>query len=100
MVTTTKLEEAVRREMLKTGRALIIDCHSFPTKPLPFEDSALYRPEICVGTDVTHTPEWLSSDMRPAFQGQGLRRGAEHALLGGAGADAVGIAPNPRSTPS
>ena len=45
--------------MLKSGRALVIDCHSFPAKLLPFEDSALYRPEICVGTDVAHTPEQL-----------------------------------------
>ncbi len=33
------------------GRCLIIDCHSYPSKPLPCnQDQTLPRPEICIGT--------------------------------------------------
>jgi N-formylglutamate deformylase len=41
-------------------RCLIIDCHSFPSKPLPYEiDQDLNRPDICIGTDSFHTPKEL-----------------------------------------
>jgi len=42
------------------GRCLVIDCHSFPAVPLPYEmDQNPDRPAICLGTDEKHTPEWL-----------------------------------------
>lgn len=38
-------------------KCLIIDCHSFPSKPLTFEENqSTDRPDICVGTDDYHTP--------------------------------------------
>jgi N-formylglutamate deformylase len=44
----------------KFGRCLVIDCHSYPATPLPYE---LYadgrRPDMCFGTDPTHTPSEL-----------------------------------------
>jgi len=41
------------------GRCLILDCHSFPSKPLPCDlDQNSDRPNICLGTD-SHTPERL-----------------------------------------
>lgn len=44
------------------GYCLIIDCHSFPVEPLPFEDPALARPPICLGSDTFHTrPEVLEA---------------------------------------
>lgn len=66
-----KLEEAVEQELLKQGRALIVDCHSFPTRPLPFEDPALLRPEICVGIDGYHTPPWLGAACIRLFEEKG-----------------------------
>lgn len=65
------LEAAVDRELSKTGRALIIDCHSFPTRPLPFEESAQYRPEICIGTDDEHTPPRLGAECIRLFKEKG-----------------------------
>ena len=54
------LEEAVARELGRTGTALIVDCHSFPSSPLPYErDRTLRRSEICIGTDAFHTPAEL-----------------------------------------
>ena len=56
--------EALRKEVKKIleqfERSLIIDCHSFPSKPLPYElDQSINRPDICIGTDPFHTPKEL-----------------------------------------
>lgn len=44
-----------------TGRAVIIDVHSYPQQPSAFEDPTLRRPEICIGTDAFHTPDWVQA---------------------------------------
>lgn len=55
------------------GWSLIFDCHSFPSKPLPFEpDRDLNRPDICVGTDPFHTPEWLAELTIESFEKAGF----------------------------
>ena len=42
------------------GRCLIVDGHSFPAKPLPYEFSQdTNRPDICIGSDDFHTPAAL-----------------------------------------
>ena len=52
---------AVKMELEKYGNALIIDCHSFPSNPLPCDaDQTMPRPDFCIGTDSFHTPETLS----------------------------------------
>ena len=39
---------------------LIIDGHSFPALPLPYElNQTAFRPDFCIGTDDFHTPEEL-----------------------------------------
>ena len=44
----------------KNNKVLIIDCHSFPKYPLPYElNQQTDRPEICIGTDSFHTSEKL-----------------------------------------
>lgn len=50
-------------EMLKQmDQCLIIDVHSFPSSPLVYEaDQSPERPEICIGTDVYHTPRHLAN---------------------------------------
>ena len=51
----------VENELADHGNALIIDCHSFPSHPLPCDrDQCLPRPEFCIGTDSFHTPEALA----------------------------------------
>ena len=66
------LEQAAEREMAKKGRALIVDCHSFPAKPLPYErDGLKSRPEICIGTDKFHTPKLLRAASIRLFKEQG-----------------------------
>ncbi len=68
------LSVAVDRIIKRFGTGLLIDCHSFASKQLPYEtDSAaagknMQRPDICIGTDLGyHTPEWLTNGMTAAF---------------------------------
>jgi N-formylglutamate amidohydrolase len=50
----------VEGELARTGKALIVDCHSFPSRPLPCDqDQWVPRPQFCLGTDALHTPEAL-----------------------------------------
>jgi N-formylglutamate deformylase len=57
----------------KNNYCLIIDCHSFPSVPLPFElDQSPDRPEICIGTDEFHTPEWLLQLLLSLFNNSGF----------------------------
>lgn len=44
------------------GEVSILDMHSYPREALPYELHADGpRPEICIGTDAFHTPDWLRS---------------------------------------
>ena len=55
-----------------TGHAVILDVHSYPGKPLPYElhpDGA--RPAVCLGTDAFHTPDWLLDAALAAFEPDG-----------------------------
>lgn len=42
------------------GHCLIVDLHSFPSLRLPYEVGGDSRPDVCIGTDPVHTPEWLA----------------------------------------
>ena len=62
------MTEAVAGRLAATGRAVIIDVHSYPTDPLPYElhgDGP--RPPVCLGTDEFHTPPELLAAAREAF---------------------------------
>jgi N-formylglutamate deformylase len=55
----TLLAEA-KNELENSGKALIVDCHSFPSQPLPCDkNQSIPRPEFCIGTDSFHTPRAL-----------------------------------------
>jgi len=63
------LAQAVQNELEISGKALIIDCHSFSDTPLPHEDSQTTpRPDICIGTDNFHTPSKLLTDAITYFE--------------------------------
>ena len=53
-------------------QCLIIDCHSFPAQPLPYELDR-NRPDICIGTDTYHTSAELKNCLSKAFEGSGYR---------------------------
>lgn len=65
-----KLEKLTKEKLSLYGRCLIIDCHSFHPTPLPYEKDGL-RPDVCIGTDAFHTPEWLSESLTRSFRRMG-----------------------------
>lgn len=55
-----RLTACVQAALDRTGSCLIIDGHSFPPLPLPYEpDQNPQRPDFCIGTDPFHTPKSL-----------------------------------------
>jgi N-formylglutamate deformylase len=65
--------ELVASHLESYGSALIIDCHSFPTRPWPYERNQTgNRPEICIGTDPFHTSSEVEIALKNAFQKQEL----------------------------
>lgn len=64
------ISDLVSERLAATGRAVIVDVHSYPTLPLPYElhgDGP--RPPICLGADDFHTPPALIDAARTAFAG-------------------------------
>lgn len=56
-------------ELKQNNKVLIIDCHSFPKHPLPYElNQAMDRPQICIGTDDFHTSEKLKESFGQLFE--------------------------------
>jgi N-formylglutamate deformylase len=65
-----RVTAAVRELLAAHGRAVVLDVHSYPRDPLPYErDPTADRPEVCLGTDPRHTPAWLLAAARSAFAG-------------------------------
>jgi len=63
------ITEEVQNILNHFKRCLIIDAHSFPAIPLPFEIfQDLKRPQICLGTDAYHTPEDLIEFIQNFFE--------------------------------
>ena len=59
----------VDTKLKQNNKVLIIDCHSFPKYPLPYElIQAMDRPEICIGTDNFHTSEELKNSFGELFK--------------------------------
>jgi len=64
------LTRMVDERLEQHGRCLIIDCHSFPAQPLPYE-SDRNRPDICIGTDTYHTRAELRDCLSATFEALG-----------------------------
>nr|WP_239056949.1 N-formylglutamate amidohydrolase [Wenzhouxiangella limi] len=78
-----RLEGAVERALVRTGQCLLIDCHSFPSQPLPYEtDQSPDRPDICLGTDEFHTPAVLVEATITAFRREGFNVAVDRPFSG------------------
>ena len=67
------LDAATDAVLHATGRCLILDCHSFPSDPLPCDlDQDRPRPDVCIGTDPYHTPADLVNAAVAGFTPHGL----------------------------
>jgi N-formylglutamate deformylase len=79
----TVLTHATLKALQQFGLAVIIDCHSFPSKPLPYEvDQSPTRPQICIGTDAFHTPVGLVNALVNALRGIGYEVGLDSPFSG------------------
>lgn len=68
-----RLARAVDAALDAHGRCLVVDCHSFPLRALPYElNQSCVRPEICLGSDVFHTAPGLLDAARRAFEEGGF----------------------------
>lgn len=66
------LTQAAEEALVSSGRCLIVDAHSFPSTPLPYElDQNPFRPDICIGTDAFHTPSGLKDILVSQFTEMG-----------------------------
>jgi N-formylglutamate amidohydrolase len=67
-----RLAQRVSEALAAYGRVVVIDGHSFPDTPLPVErDQRPDRPDICLGTDPSHTPDHLVEALVEACRGLG-----------------------------
>ena len=77
------LTAAVEAALAAHGACLLLDGHSFPTRPLPYEDDQdPDRPDICVGTDASHTPAWLRDVAVQVFERVGWRVAVDRPFAG------------------
>ncbi len=68
------LKKQVEEVLKKYNHCIIIDCHTFPSMPLPYElNQNPDRPDICIGTDDCHTSERLKNSFVTAFKEAGFK---------------------------
>ena len=73
-----KLNDAVNNQLKLFGKTLILDCHSFPNKPLKRDlDKRPGRPDFNIGTDPYHTPKHLIDVSKAFFENAGYTLGID-----------------------
>jgi N-formylglutamate deformylase len=73
-----KLSAAVNNQLKRYEKALIIDCHSYPGKPLNRGlDQSPKRPDFNIGTDDFHTPKELIELSISFFEKAGYTLGVD-----------------------
>lgn len=78
-----KLNQAVNDQLISNGRALIVDCHSFPSDPLIRDLSQEgNRPDFNIGTDSFHTPNDLIEISKYFFEERGYSLGIDSPYSG------------------
>jgi N-formylglutamate amidohydrolase len=72
----SRLNLTVNEQLQSHGKALIIDCHSFPSTPFIRDlDQRTERPDFNIGTDSFHTPDFLVEISKAFFKEQGYSLG-------------------------
>jgi len=73
-----KLSLAVKNQLDCYGKAIIIDCHSYPRIPLKWDiDKNPTRPDFNIGTDTYHTPKELIDLSISFFENAGYTLGID-----------------------
>jgi N-formylglutamate amidohydrolase len=69
---------AIYNQLNQFGKAVIIDCHSFPNNPLKRDlDKTPERPDFNIGTDAFHTPKHLIEVSKVFFENAGYSLGID-----------------------
>jgi N-formylglutamate amidohydrolase len=73
-----KLTNSVKLQLQEYGTASIVDCHSFPYKPIIRAlDKSSFRPDFNIGTDPFHTPQkWIDASIA-FFEEKGYSLGVD-----------------------
>ena len=72
------LSKAVNNQLNLYGKALILDCHSYPGTPLKRDlDKNPNRPDFNIGTDPFHTPKHLIDLSISFFENAGYSLGVD-----------------------
>lgn len=78
-----QLSMAVDAQLKDYGMALILDCHSYPSKPLKRAlDQRPDRPDFNIGTDAYHTPQRLIDASIDFFDNNGYSLGGDRPYTG------------------
>lgn len=78
-----ELCQATTKKIQLYGKAVIIDCHSFASVPLPYEPfQKKNRPDICIGADTFHTPAFLIAYAEQYFHQKGFSVGINDPYCG------------------
>ena len=73
-----KFSKAVQNQLDLFGKALIIDCHSYPSIPLTRDlNKSSERPDFNIGTDSFHTPQKLIDISVSFFESAGYTLGVD-----------------------
>ena len=73
-----KFNTAVNNQLDNYGKVTIIDCHSYPSKPLKRDlDKNPKRPDFNIGTDAFHTPKELIDLSVSFFENAGYTLGID-----------------------
>lgn len=77
------VEGAVEDILNKHGRAVIVDLHSYPSRPLPYELHADgERPDVCIGYDDYHISHETVQIVRKKLEDAGYRVGFNSPFAG------------------
>jgi N-formylglutamate deformylase len=75
--------ETVKIQLEQFGSSTIVDCHSFPHKPLKSAlDQSSIRPDFNIGTDKFHTPQKLIDASIQFFKEKGFSLGVDKPYSG------------------
>ena len=78
-----RFSSAVKDVLVAHKYCLIIDAHSFPSKPLPYElDQNPNRAEVCIGTDPFHTPAFVCHSFVEGFKAHGFTVSVDRPFAG------------------
>jgi N-formylglutamate deformylase len=80
---TAAMESTIGTVLDRHDRCTILDLHSYPRAPLPYElRPDADRPEVCIGTDPEHTPPALAALAAEVFAEHGFETGVNLPFAG------------------